>query len=161
MRLDQVYNVNELPTDDRTPIPAGTYEVTIEDADLRDTKRGTGKYIALSLRVEGPSHAGRMVFDNLNIRNQNPKAENIGLAQFGNLLRAIGLTSIQDTDQLIGHRVRANVKIERSEEWGDKNGVKSYQSATASPLPGPSMPVQQSPQPQTQTSSAPPWAGRG
>ena len=74
-------NVNDLPEEtggNFEPLPAGDYTVTISDATLQDTKSGTGTYIKMKLTVTGPTHEGRVLFSNLNIKNDSQKAEEIG-----------------------------------------------------------------------------------
>src|SRR5690554_5309911 len=85
--LGQTFNAQELPQDQGSfdPIPAGWYTATIAGAELRQTKAGTGEYIAVQYNVTGPSHEGRVMFGNLNIRNPNPKAEEIGMRQLGGI----------------------------------------------------------------------------
>ena len=82
------------------PLPAGWYTANITGAELRTTKSGSGQYIAVRYDITGPTHQGRIVFGNLNIRNQNPKAEEIGRQQLGDLMRAIGLSDNDVLDKL-------------------------------------------------------------
>jgi len=84
------------------PLPAGWYLATITSAELMTTKAGTGQYIKVRYDILGPTHQGRVVFGNLNIRNPSAKAEEIGLQQLGELMGAVGLSRLTDTDQLVG-----------------------------------------------------------
>ena len=93
------------------PIPAGWYEVSISSTQLKQTKARTGEYIALRYDVLGPAHQGRVIFGKLNIRNPHPHIQDIGIQQLGELMRAIGLASVEDTDQLIGGHLEIKVKI--------------------------------------------------
>ena len=93
------------------PIPDGWYKVLISSTQLKQTKAGTGEYIALRYNVLGPTHEGRVIVGKLNIRNPNPKTQDIGIQQLGELMRAIGLASVEDTDQLIGGHLEVEVKI--------------------------------------------------
>tara|TARA_B110000902_G_scaffold234155_1_gene278514 strand:+ start:11 stop:382 length:372 start_codon:yes stop_codon:yes gene_type:complete len=93
------------------PIPAGWYEVSISSTQLKQTKTGTGEFIALHYNVLGPAYKGRVIFGKLNIRNPNPKTQDIGIQQLGELMRAIGLASVEDTDQLIGGHLEVKVHI--------------------------------------------------
>ena len=92
-------------------IPAGWYEVSISSTELKQTKAGTGEYIALRYDVLGPAHQGRVIVGKLNIRNPNSKTQDIGIQQLGELMRAIGLASVEDTDQLIAGHLEVEVKI--------------------------------------------------
>ena len=87
-----------------------------EIAKLKQTKAGTGEYIALRYNVLGPAHQGPVIFSMLNIRNPNPKTQDIGIQQLGELMRAIGLASVEDTDQLIGGHLEVKPKILLADE---------------------------------------------
>jgi len=150
-------NVNDLPQESNSfePLPAGDYGVTISGAEIAATKSGTGQYIKLKMTVTGPTHQGRIVFSNLNIKNDSQKAEEIGRQQLGAIMRAIGLPSIQDTDQLIGGSLIVKLKIVKSEEYGDKNEVSAYKAATGS---APAMPnVMPTAAPAQTTGAKAPW----
>ena len=93
------------------PIPTGWYEVSINSTQLKQTKGGAGEYIALRYIIIGPAHQGRVIVGKLNIRNPNSKTQDIGIQQLGDLMQAIGLASVEDTDQLIGGHLEVEVKI--------------------------------------------------
>ena len=156
--LNQTFNAAELPQGndgDFQPLPAGWYNVTINDAEIRTTKAGNGQYIAVRYDVTGPTHEGRVVFGNINISNPNPKAEEIGHQQLGQLMRAIGLTQVSDTDQLIGGSLQIKLKIRKSDEYGDSNDVSGFKSLSGSPAPAPMQ--QQAPAQQSAPTQRPPW----
>lgn len=134
-KLNQTYVADDLPKGDRdfSPLPDGWYAVTISEADVKQTKAGTGSYIKMRLDVTGPSHQGRVIFSNLNLRNPNPKAEEIGAQQLGELMRAIGLPRLEDTDQLIGRSLSVKVTTRSSPEYGDQNEVKAYKAIGNAP----------------------------
>ena len=121
------------------PLPEGWYTARIDGAELKPTKAGTGEYISVAYTIEGPSHVGRKVWGNLNIRNPNPQAENIGREQLSKLSLAIGLPAMpRDTDQLIGGVAQIKLSIRRSEQYGDGNEVKDWKAlggGSAAPQP--------------------------
>lgn len=145
-------NQNDLPEDnggDFAPLPAGEYNVRIAETEIKTTKSGTGQYIKLRLDVIGPTHEGRVLFSNLNIKNDSQKAEEIGRQQLGTIMRAINLPSLQDTDQLVGGMLTVKVAIRKSEEYGDSNDIKAYKAMQGSAAPqANAMPQQQTQQPQ-------------
>lgn len=156
--LNQTFNAEELPQGndgDFQPLPAGWYSVTINDAEIRTTKAGNGQYIAVRYDVTGPTHQGRVVFGNINISNPNPKAEEIGHQQLGQLMRAIGLTQVSDTDQLIGGSLEIKLKIRKSDEYGDSNDVSGFKAIAGSSAPAPMQ--QQAPAAQSAPTQRPPW----
>ncbi len=164
--LGQTFSAQELPQDQGSfdPIPAGWYTASIAGAELRQTKAGTGEYIAVQYSVTGPTHEGRVVFANLNIRNPNPKAEEIGLRQLGEIMRCIGLASVEDTDQLIGGnlKIKVTIKTDPTGQYDPSNEVKGFKAAgsgTPAPQAAPQAAAQQhqAPAAQKPASSTPPW----
>lgn len=155
MRLDQPININSLPESDRSydPVPPGWYAARIHSAEVKDTKAGNGQYIKIRYDIVGPSHQGRVVFGNLNIRNPNAKAEQIGRQQLGELMRAIGLAEIQDTDQLIGGTCEIKLDVQAPEgEYAARNEVRGWKhqgggaaAPAAAMKPAPSAPAAKSP----------------
>lgn len=152
--LNEEFTLDTLPTGNTgnfDPLPEGWYNATITGAEIKDTKAGDGKYIACKYAITGPSHQGRVVFGNLNIKNASTKAEEIGRMQLGEIMRAIGLSSVRDTDQLIGGNLCIKLVVKTGEYAG--NEIKGFKAiggggivnkpATAAPAaPG----------------KAPPWA---
>ena len=128
--LDFAYTAADLPvsTSSFEPLPAGWYTASITGAEIKNTKAGTGQYIAVKYTITGPSFQGRIVFGNLNIKNPNVKAEEIGRQQLGEIMRAINLAKVADTDQLIGGNLGIKLDVKRSEEYGDSNEVKGFKT---------------------------------
>ena len=157
--LSQSYDVSDLPkgTSNFEPLPAGWYSATISGAEIKQTKAGTGEYVAVKYSITGPTHQGRVVFANLNIKNPNPKAEEIGRQQLGEVMRAIGLARVDDTDQLIGGSLSIKLEVKSSEQYGDSNEVKGFKAVAGGsmPTPGLTMPVLATP---ASGKAAPPWA---
>lgn len=135
--LDSPINASDLPEDvgGFEPLPAGDYQCRIGAAEIKATKDGNGQYVKLSLDVIGPSHSGRKLFANLNIRNASAKAEEIGRQQLGALMRAIGLPTLTDTDQLIGGIFIAKVTVKNDEKYGAGNEIKAYKACEGSAVP--------------------------
>lgn len=156
--LGETFNAGDNPSSGGfDPLPAGWYTATIADAELKPTKAGTGEYIAVRFDITGPTHEGRVVFTNLNIRNPNPKAEEIGRQQLDQLMIATGLPSVQDTDQLIGGSCSIKLTVKHDDQYGDGNEVKGFKAIDggAAPMPKPAAPAQQQAAP-----AFPPWAAK-
>ena len=162
--LNEAFDVNELPqgnTGNFEPLPAGWYTCTISQAELKDTKAGTGQYIKLRYDITGPTHQGRVVFGNLNIKNANSKAEEIGRQQLGDIMRAIGLAKVTDTDQLIGGQIGIKLEVKQDAQYGAGNEVKGFKSLSGSPAPAAGVPpfVKQAEAAMAAPAkAAPPWA---
>lgn len=147
--LSQSYDVSDLPkgTSNFEPLPAGWYSATISGAEIKQTKAGNGEYVAVKYSITGPTHQGRVVFANLNIKNPNPKAEEIGRQQLGEVMRAIGLARVDDTDQLIGGSLVIKLEVKSSEQYGESNEVKGLKAVAGGSMPTPAT-----------GKAAPPWA---
>jgi hypothetical protein len=142
--LGETFSTDELPQSDRNYelIPEGWYTATITSAALGDTKSGSGKKIDIRYDITGPTQQGRVMFQAVNIRNQSQKAEEIGRQQLGEIMRAIGLAKVEDSDQLIGSSLQIKVKIrkptDRDREAGyteDKNEVAGFKALSGSAIP--------------------------
>ena len=160
--LSESFDINELPVGNGgnfEPLPAGWYTVTINQAELKATKAGNGQYIKLRYDVTGPSHQGRVVFGNLNIKNANPKAEEIGRQQLGEVMRAIGLAKVTDTDQLIGGQLSIKLEVKEDAQYGASNEVKAFKSTSGSAAPA-SVAAFKPMDSAAPAKAAPPWSKR-
>jgi len=156
MKLGETYSAAELqPSQSYDLLPAGWYTAIITEAELKDTKAGTGQYIKCRYDITGPTGQGRVVFGNFNIKNQNVKAEEIGRQQLGDLMRALGLSAVNDTDQLVNGHLSIKIDVRpASGEYGAQNEVKGWRSNTGSlpPQPKPDAPAG------APAKASPPWA---
>lgn len=158
MYFENEINLADLPQSQSYElIPAGWYTASVREAEVKMTKDGKGQYLKLQYEVVGPTHAGRKVFGNLNIRNQSQKAEEIGLEQLAQLMRAIGVSKLKDTDQLIGALLQIKISIRDAQGGYDaQNEVRGFKSVNGSaPAPVAATAPAQAP-----SKSAPPWAKR-
>lgn len=155
--LSQSFDVNDLPAqqNDFAPLPEGWYQASINSAEIRDTKDKTGQYIAIRYDILGPTHQGRVVFGNVNIKNKSTQAEEIGRQALGSIMRAIGLARVDDTDQLISGILQIKLAIRTQEGYEPTNEVRGYKA-----IEGGSLPQAQEFAPTTPASdkAAPPWA---
>jgi len=126
--LDEEFNVDTLPVGNNSfePLPEGWYNATITGAEIKATKTGDGKYIACKYTITGPSHQGRVVFGILNIKNASTKAEKIARKKLGEIMRAIGLAIVSDTDQLIGGNLGIELTVRTGEYAG--NEIKGFRA---------------------------------
>ena len=140
------------------PLPAGWYSAKINKADLKATKDGTGQYIAIRYDITGPTHQGRVVFGNVNIKNKSFDAENIGRKQLNDIRLALGIGQLSDTDQLIGGNLQIKLEIkEATEQYAARNEIKAYKSA-GDAMPASAVPTFAKPAEAKSAGSAPPWA---
>ncbi len=135
MRLTEEITIDALPTDERGVLPAGTYSATIEKFDMVETKSGTGTMIKITWRINGPTCANAVVFDQFNYLNPSEAAQRIGQAQLKKIMLAIGMSKIIDTDETIGKSCQIRVAIEENKGYDPRNVVKEYKALDASGAP--------------------------
>jgi hypothetical protein len=156
--LGETFSTDSLPVSDRSYdlIPEGWYNATITKAELNNTKAGTGQKIDMRYDITGPTQQGRVVFGTVNVRNQSERAEAIGRQQLGEIMRAVGLAKIQDTDELVGGSICIRVKIRPAADGYDaRNEVSGFKSASGAL---PQVTASAAPEPTASVGGAkPPW----
>lgn len=119
------------------PIPEGEYTLKALDAEERTTSRGDGSYIKVKFEVASGEHAGRLLWQNFNINNPSPRAQQIGRQQLVAWAAACGRPDADDTDKLLERPFRADVMIEKGTGgYKDSNRIRTFlwnQPAPAEP----------------------------
>jgi hypothetical protein len=117
-------------------IPAGEYPAQIEEAELKDTKDGTGKYIRTQWSITGDKLQNRKFWFNFNIVNKNDQAVRIGLGQLKSMILASGATTTKVTDasQIVGLECLVKLKVV-SDSYGESNEVTAFKKLTGDALP--------------------------
>lgn len=107
-------------------LPKGIYEACITASSVKNTKAGTGKYLAVEFTIFEEEFAGRKVFANFNIQNESEKAQKIGLGQLSALCKACGKTGIVDDSSEL-HDLPVLIKVDVGEYNNQpKNEVKGF-----------------------------------
>lgn len=122
-------NLTQVQAVSNEVLPPGKYVGFITDSQVKDTKSG-GQMIQIELTITGPTQAKRKVWDTFNIKNDNPKAQEIGLGQLKNLCEIAGLASEKLSNfhpsMLTNLEVTFETTIEKNETYGDRAKVKKY-----------------------------------
>ena len=73
--LDQTFSADDMPVSEKSyePLPSGWYTASITAAELKNTKAGTGQYIAIRYDIIGPTHLRRVIISNLNPKHAKPQ----------------------------------------------------------------------------------------
>ena len=131
------FNVNDLPDNDSgfSPVPAGDYQVEIKKVEAKETRNKDGMYFNFRLDILGPTNAGRIIFAIVNVKNASEKAQQIGQGQLKDIMRALNLQSVSNTDQFIGGKLTVKLAIEKSEQYGDSNRVMAFKPIGGSVAP--------------------------
>ncbi len=117
-------------------IPAGEYPAQIEEAELKDTKDGTGKYIRTQWSITGEKLQNRKFWFNFNIVNKNDMAVKIGLGQLKSMILASGATTTKVTDpsQIVGLECLVKLKV-TTDSYGESNEVTAFKKLSGDVLP--------------------------
>jgi hypothetical protein len=147
--------------DEYAPIPAGTYNVIISDSEVKQTKKGDGSYLKLTLEVQQGEHQGRKIFHNVTMQNPDPTAVNIGQKHLAQICHAVGVLQVNDSAELHNRPLLAVIKIRKGNgEYGDSNEVKRYEAAQMGAAPAFQAPSQARPAQPSAPAAAAPWAAQ-
>lgn len=113
------------PQGDRTPVPDGEYPVILTSTEIKHSNQ-TDSMINCGMKItEGPL-SGKMIFTNINYRNGNPVAQQIGQERLSALCHVCGVLKITDTAQLHGRPFKAKCTInERDKRYNEVTFLKS------------------------------------
>jgi hypothetical protein len=106
-------------------LPEGKYVANVTNAEIKETKNGTGKYIRTELTIAAGENKGRKIWTNFNVENQNQMAVEIGLKQLKTMLQAANAQSVDklaSVSDLCGLTVGVKTKI-KTDEYGEKAEV--------------------------------------
>jgi hypothetical protein len=113
-----------------TPIPDGEYTAMITASEMRQTRSGNGAYLELTVEIQDGPHAGRRIYDRLNLENPNSQAVSIARRTLAQICHAVGVLQLQDTEQLHNRPFVAIVRTEPGRDgYGPRNIVRGYKKA--------------------------------
>ena len=113
--------------DDFSPIPAGEYPAVITESEIKATKDGQGQYLKLKIEIIEGEFQGRLIFTNLNLWNQNPKAAEIARRELATIAAATGKVGASDSAEFHNIPMIVKVAVEPgSGEYGPQNRIKMY-----------------------------------
>ena len=91
-----------------TPLDEGQYLTTIIEADTASTKAGNGSL----LKVVYQTQTERLVYDQFLLAHPSEGAVALGRKKLANLLKAVRIDELNDTDQLLKKEVVIDVTID-------------------------------------------------
>jgi len=124
------FNAKDVPEDLFDPLPDGEYTAQIIRSEMKETKAKTGEFLELRVQVLDEPYTGRLIFERLNLINQNEVAVKIANRTLADICLACGLEEIEDSEEL--HGIEFIIKLETDEGSGDyppQNVVKKYKAA--------------------------------
>jgi hypothetical protein len=148
-------------------VPAGWYNVMIDESEIKPTKGGDGHYLQLRFNILDGQYVGQKLFARLNIHNASPVAQNIAYGQLSAIAHAVGVLQVADSSQLHGRPLKVRVKFRPAEgQYEASNDITSYKDMNhvtnaALPAAGAFAPPAGNALPAPQAPSAPqaPWGG--
>lgn len=119
-QLGMVVNADEIPerTGGSPLLQPGIYTAIITESEMKPTSKG-GEMLVL--KVEFPDE-GATVMERLNVKNDNETAQKIAYQTLGEIIRAVGKTTIKDSDELHNKRMTVDVVVDPAKPYV-KDGV--------------------------------------
>lgn len=106
-------------------LPPGKYVVQIVASEMRPTRDGNGQYLWLELDVLEGQHAGRKLFDRLNLVNGNQQTVEIAQRTLSAICHATGRLQVTDSEELHLIPMLADVTVQPPKNgYGESNKVK-------------------------------------
>lgn len=130
------FDATQVPPDSGQldPIPAGWYNVMVDESEIKPTSDGLGARLAVRFNVVDGEFANRKIYTGFNIRNANPVAQEIAFKQLSALAHAVGVLNIQDSQQLHGIPLKVRVKVKPPKDGYDaQNEITSYKDVNYVP----------------------------
>jgi len=110
-------------------VPEGKFLCACTNAEIKETKDGTGQYIRAELTIKTGDYEGRKLWTNFNVKNRNDKATEIGLSQLKTFLKVANYSNpdkLNSVSELCGLIVGVKTKIKKDEQYGDKTEVSYF-----------------------------------
>lgn len=125
------FNAAEVePAQSYDVLPAGTYIAMITDSDMKPTKSG-GEQLVLTFQIIDGEHEGRKVWGRLNLKNANPKAEEIAMRELSSICRAVGVLTPKQSTDLHEKPMQIKVKVRPADgQYAASNEVNGYEPLT-------------------------------
>lgn len=107
------------------PIPDGEYKAMVKAVVEKPTRAG-GAGLSVRLDILGPTHAGRCVFQWVNIQHPKREVVDIGKRELSALCRAVGVLRPRGPGDLVGRVCTIIVGAKLDDRGEMKNVVKRY-----------------------------------
>lgn len=131
---DIIDDLNVEPTTrDYDPLPDGYYLAEVTESKVEPTASGTGKVLKLTHRILEGEYKGRLLWTNLNVKNQSVKAQAIALGDLSALAKACGQVGIPEESfslHEIPHCIKVELEKSKNPKYADKSAIQSYLPAS-------------------------------
>lgn len=122
------FDATQHDTSQSSTLPLGDYDLEVSASEVKPTSKGTGHILKLTIDVLAPEEfKGRKIFTNMNVANDNPVAEKIGKEDLAKMCRAIGISTITDSEEMHFKKFSAKVGLEKPQPGYDaRNKIIKY-----------------------------------
>ncbi|KAB2675863.1 DUF669 domain-containing protein [Brucella tritici] len=130
---------------DYEELPNGDYELEIEASEVKEGANGTGLKTTLTV-LRPDEYQGRKVFNFYNLEHKNAQAQEIGQRQFASLCRAIGVSEVEDSEELHFKAFTAKIGLGKPSKDGQypaRAEIKRYYYPDEGNVPQPSIDANQ------------------
>lgn len=95
---------------------------------VKENNSGPGNRLSLSLKILEGNHAGRLVFQDITLRNTNDITQQIGHKQMAQLFHACGTNGVQDSSELhsIPMQIKVAIRKDKTGQYDDQNEIKKF-----------------------------------
>lgn len=123
------FNANQVkPMESRDVLPAGTYTAVITESEMKPTKAAGGERLNLTFQIIEGEHEGRKVWAGLNLKNANPKAEEIAMRELSSICRAVGVITPKQSEDLHDKPLVIKVKVRPADgQYAASNEINGYE----------------------------------
>ena len=112
-------------------VPAGWYKAIISSSEMKLTKDQQGSYLAITYTIIESDFSGNKIFDNLNLRNQSVKAQEIAYATLSAICHATGVMQMVDSQQVHNIPMILKVSLDAAiDKYDASNSVKAIKSVS-------------------------------
>ena len=127
--------IEERPSNNYGPLPAGDYDMMIVKSETKPTKAGNGHYLECEMHVISGEHSGRRHWERFNLDNPNHQAVKIAQESLAKLCAAIGVDEVNDSEELHDRPFIAEVGIDKKDST--RNVIWNYHGASLQPVAKP------------------------
>lgn len=146
-RLGSTFDATKHDTtqSDYPELPNGDYELEIEASEVKEGANGTGLKTTMTV-IRPDEYKDRKVFNFYNLEHKNAQAQEIGQKQFASLCRAIGVSEVEDSEELHFKAFTAKIGLGKPSKDGQypaRAEIKKYYFPDEGNVPQPSIDTNQ------------------
>jgi hypothetical protein len=105
------------------------YVAKIIESEMKENSKKTGEFLKLKFQITEGTYKNRLIFINLNIIHTNEDAVEIAEQQLAAICNAIGVSSVEDSEELHGIEMQVKVAITpKTARYPEGNELKGFKA---------------------------------